>query len=402
MQLSKDLIHIENAQGTKWLVYNHKHNKACILDEQLYRQIDFSKNCLESSLILTSEDRNRLIKYGVLIDTVENYEQKSYHLRLDSRNKSVRLNEAYFHLTQRCNLRCSYCYNLVNLGKEDVLNLEKVTDIAHRLKAAGVTHINLTGGEVLLRDDIVEIIRLFKDLGFTQKLLSNGLNLPAKPEVLSLVDSAIISLDTLHESENLRTGLRIEKLLRILKAVPTDLKQKITIRAVISTANENSWQEVKDFAEENKFTFTASMFIPSSKSDFQYMPKKERASLDTVSTNFSGNLCGACTKVIAIDSNGDIYPCQALVRCGYQMTNILKDTWHDELKSSSVTEAFANLDVNSIENCNSCEYRYLCGGGCRAIAINVYGGIEKQAEQMCDYIKDIAKAKLRGLLHNYG
>ncbi len=88
-----------------------------------------------------------------------------------------------WHLTERCNLRCTHCYQTG--GRTDELGLEEIKSVAIEidgtLKAwSGAYDIafspsfNITGGEPLLRQDIFEIIETIGNLGFNIYLLSNG------------------------------------------------------------------------------------------------------------------------------------------------------------------------------------------------------------------------------------
>mgnify|MGYP006194857463 CR=1 FL=1 len=67
-------------------------------------------------------------------------------------------------VTDRCDLRCSYCMpeRMTFLPKKDVLSLEELYDLATGFIARGVTKIRITGGEPLVRRDIID---LFAALG---------------------------------------------------------------------------------------------------------------------------------------------------------------------------------------------------------------------------------------------
>jgi len=91
-------------------------------------------------------------------------------------------------LTQRCNLRCVYCHRegqdpssvLPEMSTEEVLRIARVA------VSLGMTRIKLTGGEPLLRSDIVEIVRGsaglrgLRDLSMT----TNGTSLSALATLL--------------------------------------------------------------------------------------------------------------------------------------------------------------------------------------------------------------------------
>lgn len=110
-------------------------------------------------------------------------------------------------LTDRCSLRCTYCMPEQGnewLARQSILTVDEIVEVATVAAAAGVTTFRLTGGEPLLRTDIVEIVRRLSALrapsGPVQiAMTTNGIRLP---EVLpDLVAAGLkrlnISLDTI-------------------------------------------------------------------------------------------------------------------------------------------------------------------------------------------------------------
>jgi len=107
-------------------------------------------------------------------------------------------------LTERCNLRCTYCMpeEGVELSpKSSILTTEEIIQIARIFINEGVKKIRLTGGEPLVRRDIVDIIRELKSTpGLeTVAMTTNGVTLGRRlPELVSAgLDALNISLDTL-------------------------------------------------------------------------------------------------------------------------------------------------------------------------------------------------------------
>lgn len=107
-------------------------------------------------------------------------------------------------LTDRCNLRCTYC--MPNdfsdwIPGDHLLSTDELMTVLEVATSQGITGIRLTGGEPLLRPDIVDIVRLIKALPLAPKiaLTTNGLRLPEMAQ--DLADAGLgrvnISLDTL-------------------------------------------------------------------------------------------------------------------------------------------------------------------------------------------------------------
>ncbi|KAI8483970.1 Molybdenum cofactor synthesis protein 1 [Branchiostoma belcheri] len=109
-------------------------------------------------------------------------------------------------LTERCNLRCQYCMPEAGVDltpKQKLLSTEEVVTLARLFVSQGVNKIRLTGGEPLVRPDVVDIVselNKLRSLGLeTIAMTTNALTLKRKlPQLhkagLNLLN---ISLDTL-------------------------------------------------------------------------------------------------------------------------------------------------------------------------------------------------------------
>ena len=112
-------------------------------------------------------------------------------------------------LTDRCDLRCSYCMpeRQTFLPRSEVLSLEELHQLALGFIARGVTKIRLTGGEPLVRRDMIELVRaLGRKLGDgldELTLTTNGTQLAAFADDLFAagVRRVNVSLDTLDRAK---------------------------------------------------------------------------------------------------------------------------------------------------------------------------------------------------------
>lgn len=111
-------------------------------------------------------------------------------------------------VTDRCNLRCIYCIpqeGIVNKQKEEVLTFEEILKLTNIFASLGVKKIRLTGGEPLVRREIVSLVRSLNEVkGIDEiSLTTNGLLLSSYLE--SLKDAGLkrinISLDTLSKDK---------------------------------------------------------------------------------------------------------------------------------------------------------------------------------------------------------
>jgi len=100
---------------------------------------------------------------------------------------------ATFAVTNRCNLRCSYC-NCPFIDPTN-LDLERIGVLFDRLKSMGIRRLGLAGGEPMMRKDVGEIIAMAKQRGFWVSVNSNLTLYDRHPERLALADLVYTSLD---------------------------------------------------------------------------------------------------------------------------------------------------------------------------------------------------------------
>jgi GTP 3',8-cyclase len=106
-------------------------------------------------------------------------------------------------VTDRCNLRCTYCMpeEVVFMDRSELLTFEEIAHFVRVAAPLGIDKLRLTGGEPLLRRDLPRLVRMLaeipgiKDVGLT----TNGLLLAGQAQ--ALYDAGLrrinISLDTL-------------------------------------------------------------------------------------------------------------------------------------------------------------------------------------------------------------
>jgi cyclic pyranopterin phosphate synthase len=130
-------------------------------------------------------------------------------------------------VTDRCNLRCSYCMPEADytwLPREDILRFEEIEQVVDGFIDLGVDKVRLTGGEPLLRKDLPNLIaRLavrpaIRDLALT----TNGILL--RGAARELLDAGLhrltVSLDTLRP-ERFTSLTRSVELDRVLQGIET-------------------------------------------------------------------------------------------------------------------------------------------------------------------------------------
>ena len=146
-------------------------------------------------------------------------------------------------VTDRCDLRCQYCMpeRMQFLPKAEILSLEEVYRMALGFMERGISKIRLTGGEPLVRRDVIDLVRaLGRHVGQELEeltLTTNGTQLADMADELAAagIRRINVSLDTLDQAKfaQLTRRDRLEQVLEGLQAAKAaGLKVKINTVAM--------------------------------------------------------------------------------------------------------------------------------------------------------------------------
>ncbi len=186
-----------------------------------------------------------------------------------------RINYLRLSVTDRCNLRCTYCMPAEGMkffSREELLSRAEIMTIARTAVQLGIRKIRVTGGEPLVRPDIVELLTELGGLPELERLVltTNGLRLGSLVEKLydAGVSGANISIDSLNPDlyrEVTRGGDLKQCLAGIDASVKAGLRTKINI-VVMAGVNDH---EAADFVRYAMDHPVAVRFI-------EYMPTRGR------------------------------------------------------------------------------------------------------------------------------
>ncbi len=175
-------------------------------------------------------------------------------------------------VTDRCDLRCSYCMpeRMTFLPRKEVLSLEELHDMALGFIARGITKIRLTGGEPLVRRDMLELVRaLGRKIGDGLEELTMTTNATRLSEFADeLAQAGIrrlnISLDTLDRETFARLSRR-DSLPQVLEGIQAakeaGLKVKLNTVA-LKGINEGQIPEIVAWAHGQGFDATLIEVMP--------------------------------------------------------------------------------------------------------------------------------------------
>ncbi|KAE8749840.1 hypothetical protein FOCC_FOCC003308 [Frankliniella occidentalis] len=233
-------------------------------------------------------------------------------------------------LTERCNLRCTYCMpgDGVSLTpRENLLTTDEIVHLARLFVKQGVDKIRLTGGEPTVRKDVTEIVGRLNELDGlrTIAMTTNGLTLTR--QLVNLQKAGLnllnISLDTLqparYEQVTRRKGWE-----RVIAGIDLAIQlgfEPVKVNCVVMRGFNDD--EISDFA---RFTLDRKVdvrfieympFTGNGWNDNCMVPFKEMLSAFKIPgaqgklgfiTSMSKNFCGTCNR-IRLTADGNLKVC---------------------------------------------------------------------------------------------
>lgn len=167
-------------------------------------------------------------------------------------------------LTDKCNLRCTYCMPAEGvpwLAKQNLLSTDEIERVAGILARLGIIEVRLTGGEPLLRPDVVDVVRRLARIEGEQgrlriSMTTNGIRLDRVMD--ELVDAGLerlnISLDTVQPERfaELTRRDRIEDVYAGIRAAQASGLRPLKINTVaMRGVNDDEFCDLLRFAREH-------------------------------------------------------------------------------------------------------------------------------------------------------
>lgn len=335
-------------------------------------------------------------------------------------------------LTSRCNLRCLHCYQSEYLSKAEELSILDCKKLIKQMADLGIEKISISGGEPLMRGDLLKIINLLETENIqVASIFTNG-TLITKEFLnrLKLLRSRInfnISLDGINpEALKIRGFKQATSRRRYLKKVVENIKLvkkydfPIRINTILNKANYFKIEEMYDFLTDldvlswnvsfprelgaciiNKNDILLDLDIAfkackklishhlertrqgNKKIDLKiqylfhekYLHNLHYYSLDSLICSYEGKELSFCIK-----PNGDVFPCSTFL--GHFMGSVKKQSLENIWNSHKMKE-IKEKKINDLEGCKKCKFLSLCGGGCRATADVFSGSIIKKDPVAC-------------------
>ena len=174
-------------------------------------------------------------------------------------------------ITDRCNLRCSYCMpaeGMEWLPRSEVLTYEEIARVARLcVERYGFEAIRLTGGEPLVRAHITRLIEMLAPLGVDIALTTNGVQLAEVAHDLKHagLERVNVSLDTL-QRERFLALTRRDDLDRVLRGIDAALDAglaPVRVNAVVMRGvNDDELVDLAGFGRDRGVGMRFIEFMP--------------------------------------------------------------------------------------------------------------------------------------------
>jgi len=160
-------------------------------------------------------------------------------------------------VTNRCNLRCSYCF--MNAGASGVVyepTLDQIKELmiqARNERPMGSKAIQITGGEPTVREDLFDIVRMAKEVGFTHvQVNTNGLKLADSADYCQrLKDEKVNTIYMSFDGVTKETNPWIEQSKKVIKNLRKVNLKVVLVPVLIGGKNLHETGKIVRFALDN-------------------------------------------------------------------------------------------------------------------------------------------------------
>ena len=307
-------------------------------------------------------------------------------------------------LTYRCPLACAYCSNPLNMADySDELDTDEWRRVLAEARDLGVLQCHLSGGEPLLRRDLVEIVAAAHDLGLYTNLVTSALGL-SRPKAEQLRAAGLDHVQVSIQADEPAVSDRIAgtpSFRRKIEAMGlvTELGWPLTVNVVLHRQNIDRVAAVLELAEEvgaDRVELANTQYygwawrnrdaLLPSRAQLEAAEVVVRAARERLRDRMDviyvipdyysrypkPCMGGWASRQLTVTPNGDVLPCPAAQSLPLPRASVRDDPLDRIWAESPVMTAFRGTDWMP-DPCRSCDRRELDFGGCRCQAFQLTG-----------------------------
>jgi len=319
--------------------------------------------------------------------------------------------------TRACNLPCMHCHVNARTPLPDELGTEEIKAVIDQVATMpwdkSITHIALTGGEIFLRPDALELIEHVAEQGFhpfvnTNATLLNESLIEQLAEVPRLKVS--ISLDgadaQTHEyirgpdtfdatiaaiSSLVQRGVPVAANMFVhggnLAHVGDTLElarslgmQGFNCLPLMRVGRANSRRSQRLLVPVSEVNLYRTLFgLLRDSAEYRALMKRSTFvnQIMGVAGGVKSHYCGVGTnRALYLMADGSLYPCLDTASKQFLLGNLREDNLAGIWEEHPILEELRGLDVDTMNPvCAACDVRYQCGGNCRGEHFQVTGNI---------------------------
>jgi PqqA peptide cyclase len=318
-------------------------------------------------------------------------------------------------LTYRCPLQCPYCSNpLAFAAVKEELDTESWFRVMSQARKMGATQLGFSGGEPLLRQDLVDLIAEGRRLGYYTNLITSGLGMDAD-RVAAFREAGLdhIQISFQASSEELNNFIAgSDKAFAQKKAMAKEVKRQgypMVLNFVLHRHNVDQVEQILELSDELEADYVElansqyygwafhnrEQLLPSREqllraeaATIRYREKHgDKMKIIFVVPDYYENRPKACMNgwgsiFLTITPDGTALPCHSARELPIEFPNVrewdIASIWND----SPGFNAFRGDDWMK-EPCRSCPEKHKDFGGCRCQALLLTGDAAN-ADPVCD------------------
>lgn len=310
---------------------------------------------------------------------------------------------AFLQLSDRCNHACLHCYQVH--GERGELSTGEVKQVMDDLAASGVLFLTLSGGEITLRPDLLELVAHARALRFAVRIFTNAYlvddDMARRLAELSVLDvnvSLYSGEPAVHDGITQVPG----SFVRTIEGVRALRKHGVAVvlKLTIMNANADSYRGVIDLAKDLGCGYVIGPNVEV-REDGHCGPAQMRASDEQVlrilhdpdvpigrigerpkAKSMDALACGACATATVMP-DGTVRPCTNLP---YSLGNVRERSIAEAYRDSEVVKFVLGLKWSDLPACAVCDLRDYCSR-CHAAALLEDGDVFGPATTSCGYAR---------------
>lgn len=310
-------------------------------------------------------------------------------------------------ITKRCNLNCIHCLEKGNVVTQE-LSYEEACKIINELSEYKVLEIVWTGGEPLMRNDLIDLVEYATKKNIKSVIFTNGCLVDEK-FISSIKDKNVFlrfSLDgaTKEINDKIRGNGSYETIINAINkckkngieiGIATTInkmnfmeKEQIVELAESLNVDEIELSEVEErgyaitnkgkllLSQQQKYEFREFSLLLTIQNEKYRKGIRFQKYSKILSEGDKKHCCKGGITTAFINIEGNLYPCYLFSNYKEaKVSNVLKESIISSWQTSDFLDRLRNISINDLIECTKCDCLAHCSGGCRAVAYENTGSL---------------------------